>query len=228
MVQAAFGQLPSWDDAVSGGGQDYLTMKDDGDYVLRFLTETPFEYMIHWVELGPKKVTKVKCASRGCILCAKNNQAKNTFIANVLDRKTGRCHVYEFGRQVFDQLKRYVKNPRWGDVRKYDVRINKEKGRKPNVYIVQAEPPISPLTDDEMVMAREFVKERGDLNKLSAPYTNDDIRKKLVGFGDESGFDAPPTSTATRSAPGRVAAATVVDETETGFDFPEFNSADFN
>lgn len=219
MAQAAFGQLASWDDAVPSGGGDFLNMKDDGDYVLRFLTEIPYEYPVHWVELGPNKRVKIKCAGPGCLLCEKDNKSKNTFLANVLNRTDGQCYVYEFGRQIFDQLKSYAKNPKWGDIRRYDVRINKKKGRKPNVYIVQAEPPIEELSAAEKEAANEHCS-RMDLNKLAAPYTNDDIRRKLA---EHSGEELPEDNFSQKSQT-QTPPTTGFDpmENQTDFEFPEF------
>lgn len=226
MVQAAFGQLSSWDDAAAPSkGADYLNLKENGDYVIRFLNEMPYEFMSHWVELGGKKLTKVKCAGRGCVLCAKGNAAKLNYVSNVLNRATGKCAIYEFGPQIFEQLKRYAKNPRWGDIRKYDICINKEKDRRPNVYIVQAQPPISPLVDDEIAQAREFIKEKGDLNKLSAPLTNEEIRQKLSSLGGGSDLGGDFSAKPSMSKTSAVKEEDTASETDTGlnFDFPDFD-----
>lgn len=226
MVQAAFGELTSWDDAMAGGSSLYMTMKDDGDYCLRFLNERPFEYAIHWVNLENGSKTKIKCASRGCILCAKGEEVKPEFIADVMDRKTGTLHVLEFGRQIFDQLKGYAKNSKWGDIRKYDVNINKKKGRKPNTYMVQAEPPISPLTDDEAAKASDFCKNRGDLNKLSAPITNDGIKKRLsdLSGGGSRSSDFGSNTSSNRPTPKTPPAEEPAVSTE--FDYPEFSTSE--
>lgn len=217
MAQAAFGKLTSWDDAVPAGGGDFFNTKEDKEYHLRFLTDIPFEYPVHWLELDGGKKLKLKCAGRGCVLCAAGHEAKVTFVANVLDRQTGRVQIYEFGRQIFDQLKGYAKNAKWGDIRKYDVCIDKKKNRKPNVYMVQAEPPLFPLTDDEKATAMEFIKDRGDLNKLAAPMTNDEIRKKLAEVG-ASNLAGPSASASFSGA---------VSMTEPSTDNADFKFPDF-
>lgn len=229
---AAFGQLASWDDAVPSGGGDFLNMKDDGDYVLRFLTDIPYEYPVHWIDVGTstqRRMVKVKCAGRGCMVCAKGEKfkAKNTFLANVMNRKDGQCYAFEFGRQIFDQLKGYAMNQKWGDIRGYDVRINKKKGRKPNVYMVQAEPPIGELTPAEVETAHEHCTKRTDLNKMAASSTNEEIQQKLAEFMNEGGGVSADTSF-TQTPPTITGFDPMVSSGDaqaqaTDFTFPDFN-----
>lgn len=224
MAQVAFGKLTSWDDAsVASSGKDYMNMKEDGDYPMRVVTDIPYEYPTHWIEEDGKG-TKVKCAGRGCILCGKGNEQKITYAVNVINRTNGRCQVFEFGKQIYDQLHGLAKSSKWGDLRKYDININKKKGRKPMVYQVTPEPPLAPLSDAEIVMVKEFMKGRGDLDKISAPLSNDDIRQKLAkvfGTDSEYGDSGAFVRKATESTGKDVSAPTTLD---TEFDFSEFDT----
>lgn len=243
MANVAFGQLKSWDDVSTGGGGDFLNMKDDGDYVLRFLTDIPYEYGVHWIDVGmngQKSMRKVKCAGNWhddpkdhCILCAKgpNFKPKKTFIANVLNRADGQCYAYEFGPQVFGQLKKCAKNPKWGDIRMYDIRITKDKNGKPNVYTSVPEPPIGPLTPEEAELAHDFSTNRMILDKLAAPYTNDEIRNKLEGYmsNQTGGADFSATTQFTQTSTQATAPAPAASfEAQANPAMPEFKFPDFN
>lgn len=223
MSDAAFGQLTSWDDAVPTGGGEYLNMKEDGDYYMRFLIGVPYEYRVHWIEGPSGKMVKLKCAGPDCMLCAKGPEfrAKVTFLAPVLNRATGRCQLLEFGRQIFNQLKDYAKNPKWGDIRGYDILVTKKKGGKPNVYNVMAEPPVSAMTEEETAMVNDYLTNKIDLDELAAPGDNDTNRRRLEGSDD--GFSVSSGASFKQTSTSNTFSAPAATEGEMpAFNFPEF------
>lgn len=183
-----FGQLDSWESEGSGSKtskEDYLNIKTDGITVVRFLTEPPFKYHAHWVDLGTRKM-KVNCAGRDCLLCKQGNEAIKFYVSIVLNRETGRCQVFEFKKQIFDGLKGFFTDlPDWGSLLAYDVKIDRKLSRKPEVYKLIPRPK-TPLTKEELVMIAEF-KDRVSLDKHCSPMTNEAIQKRLDGGGQASG-----------------------------------------
>lgn len=213
-----FGQLDSWESEGAGRAskEDYLNIKTDGTTVLRFLTEPPFKYFAHWVDLGTRKM-KLNCAGRDCVLCKQGNEAIKFYVSIVLNRETGRCQVFEFKKQIFDGLHGFFNDkPDWGSLLEYDVKIDRKLSRKPEVYKLIPKPK-APLTKDEQTMIAEF-KERVKLDKHCAPMTNEAIEKKLSdaanpgggggGFGGNQSYTPRMADTSTIVA----AAATSADE----------------
>jgi len=226
MGTAAFGQLTSWNDvSPSGSGGDFTRLPEDGDYDFRFLTEIPFEYPVHWVENSRGKRSKIKCAGRGCPVCERGEVPKNVYLCHVINRKLNRIQVYEFGKQVFDQIKKLALNPKWGDIRGYDVTITKDVASKPQVYNVSPDPAKNNLTDEEKADAMEFMK-RMDLNKLSASAKPEEVNQKLAEI--EGGTFAPVaagTAFSHKGSTGTDSAAPAEEKPNWDFEqnFPDFS-----
>lgn len=68
--------------------------------------------------------------------------------------------VFEMGDQIYIEMRKYLADPDWGDVTRYDFKItrNKEKTSDPGsepFYSVQPNPNKSPITAEETKMVEE-------------------------------------------------------------------------
>lgn len=224
MAIMTFGQLDSWDSDGSSkraSKDDYFNIRKDGRYVVRFV-DKPFRFQAHWVEPIPGgKKLKVNCAGRDCKLCKggviggikmEANQAKNYFVSLIKNCDAKRFQVFEYTRQIFEQVKRYNSSKAWGDPVNYDIEIERNVNKKPDVYqcVPQPKEPLSP----EDVSALEEFKARIDLAKYTAPMDNEGIERRVLEFIQRS--------TLSGTAPmGVIAAAatTKAAEVDTDFDF---------
>lgn len=181
----SFGQT-SWDAAQSGGGgrDDFLNINKDGQYSVRTLSD-PFTYSVHWVEDETKQIRKVNCAGRGCILCKEaaagvegSAKAQIRYLLEVLSRDDNKCHLIEFGPQVFNGIKVLVSSKHWGDPKGYDILIDRDKSRPPSsIYQVMPVGKTEMSLEDKAAI-KEFM-ERIDLSNFVQPSTNESILKKL-------------------------------------------------
>lgn len=213
MVQTSFGQT-SWDTAPSGGGgrDDFLNINKDGQYTVRVLSD-PFTYSVHWVEDSNKQIRKVNCAGRGCLLCKEAAagipgavKAQIRYLVEVLSRDTSKCHLIEFGPQVFNGIRALHGSKHWGDPKTYDILIDRNKSRPPSgIYQVM---PVgkTDMSLEDRANIKEFM-ERIELSTFVQPSTNESILKKLgrEGASTETGTDGaawsrPGTATVTTDA----------------------------
>jgi hypothetical protein len=184
MPKVTFGQLESWGSASSQGGtekDDFLNMKEDGIYQIRTVTEgAPYEFAVHWAQNTEGKARKINCAGRDCLLCKEGNEPQVKYMIAALNRDKNRVQVVEFGKQVYTALKKHAFDPDWGDPRNYDIKIDKDRGRGASAtYILTAKPTgMGPLSQEESQKVKEFLT-RVNLDRLSAPSTEDEILRKL-------------------------------------------------
>lgn len=223
MTQTSFGQT-SWDNAPSGGGgrDDFLNINKDGQYTVRVLSD-PFTYSVHWVEDQNKQIRKVNCAGRGCLLCKEAAagvpgaaKAQVRYLLEVLSRDTNKCHLIEFGPQVFNGIRALVGSKHWGDPKTYDVLIDRNKSRPPSgIYQVM---PVgkTEISLEDRAAIKEFM-ERIELSSFVQPSTNESILKKLGRDGSAAATDG---SAGTWSRPG---AATGTETAKQAADDTAFN-----
>ena len=214
MATLTFGQLDSWESEVSGKGtkEDYLRMGkgSDGKYVLRFMTNPPFKFMAHWVELKNGKKTKLNCAGRDCNLCKSGNEANKMFASVVFNRDLGRPQMFDFKTSIFDQIRTHQLNKHWGSLLNYDVEVDRLASRGFKTFITTPLPKEA-LTKEELAMVAEF-SARIDINTHCASMSNEAIEKRLAELNGESyvpGKIAPEVAAAANKA--------VADDTDFNF-----------
>lgn len=198
----------SWEEAdVQQKNNDFVQMKDEGDYDFRIFT-SPYQFYSHWTKDATGKDRKVHCAVDGCPVCERGEKASARWFVGVMNRKTNKCEILEVGSQVYQQLLVLAKNPKWGDPKGYDITITRRpKGTNPLYTTVPN--PKSDFTDTEKKMAKEFLG-RVDLVKLSASPSADKVREVL-------GLASAPTVSAVSSDFGSSEESASIEEDDFGF-----------
>lgn len=177
---------------------------------VRVLDEGPVFKFVHWVDNRPYNCPGPE---GGCPMCRANKAAKaayggdpkefkppyrnaRTGMVNILT--TGNeVKILTFGQKIGDGLKALDKNEAWGDLREYDVDINKSGTGFGTTYTVT--PNIKkPLTAEQQGIADNG---RHDLEKEAIPASVD----KLVALMNSGGTDDGGTSgtSASASVPNR-------------------------
>lgn len=212
-----FGEKDWGEESASGGGRnDFFHMKRDGQYKVRVVGK-PHEFGVHWIEHNGNR-TKVNCAGKGCVLCAKGLKPSIRYMVPAIFRSgpdvtEGSISITEFGPQVYGHIRALYKTPDWGNPIKYDLIVdkNKSRGASGTYFVTPAKE--YPLSDDEQVAVREFL-ERVNLREFSASMPNELIIEKLgpevcASLGLESKASTAPTA-------------------GNDFDFPEEDGDEYN
>jgi len=138
-------------DIPSGSG-NFLKL-EDGSNKIRICTKA-LEVTYHEDKEGAKYSTTV-CSGDGCELCKSGKPKKFKYAFLVLNRKDGKPYIYESPITVFRQIVAYETNDEYGDIRKYDISINKEGVARNTTYTIMPSPKKSELTDEEVKMIAE-------------------------------------------------------------------------
>jgi hypothetical protein len=138
-------------DIPSGSG-NFLKL-EDGSNKIRICTKA-LEVTYHEDKEGTKYSTTV-CSGDGCELCKSGKPKKFKYAFLVLNRKDGKPYIYESPITVFRQIVAYETNDEYGDIRKYDISINKEGVARNTTYTIMPSPKKSELTDEEVKMIAE-------------------------------------------------------------------------
>jgi len=135
-------------DIPSGSG-NFLKL-EDGANKIRICTKA-LEVAYHEDKSGGKYSTTV-CSDEACELCKAGKPKKFKYAFLVLNRKDGKPYVYESPITVFRQIVAYETNAEYGDIRKYDITINKEGIARNTTYTIMPSPNKSELSDKEVTM----------------------------------------------------------------------------
>ena len=138
-------------DIPSGSG-NFLKL-ENGANKIRLCTKA-LEVAFHEDNTGSKYSTTV-CPSNGCELCKAGKPKKFKFAFLVLNRTDGKPYIYESPLTVFRQIVAYERNPEYGDIRKYDITINKEGVARNTTYTIMPSPKKSELTTEETKLIAE-------------------------------------------------------------------------
>lgn len=176
MAELTYGQLESWDDAKISSGNDFMKL-EVGSNELRIFTN-PYQFVVHWVTDASGSMRKVKCALSDCPLCKKGLKTQYRWYLGVINRESGQAEILEASSQILQGIKALVNNPKWGDVKKYDIDIQRRKKGTNPLYSVMPDPNKGPLSNEEKKTVSEFF-ENTDLNKLIEPSTPEQVLEKL-------------------------------------------------
>lgn len=198
-----------------GGSDDFLQLNKDGQYELRIIGESPYEFAIHWTEDVNGQTRRVKCAGRGCVLCKEDHKPQIRYLLEVMNRQEdNKCQLVEFGPQVYNQIVALNNSKHWGDPSKYDILIDRSKARGPSdMYQVMAIGAKGELNPDEAAKAAEFrTRIESVISKVACAATNDEILQKLGRTSGSSSTSWSQTQTASPSTSSS-------DDSDTDFDF---------
>lgn len=168
----------NWDEG-DVGGSDFVSL-EEGSNAVRCIS-SPYQHYIAFVTDTSGKSRKLRSAVKDCPLVQRGEKIQARWYVGVLSRKTGKPGIMEIGPQIFKQIVALSKKPKWGDPRAYDIDVVRQpKGSQP-LYVVSPEPK-EPLSDEEQVLVKEFLK-RVDLAKMTEAPTPDEVLEKLGEMG---------------------------------------------
>jgi len=216
----------------SGGGaggaereekNDFLRLKNDGDYIIQLLSDAPMAYHEHWSKTSDGQKRSVRCALRNCTLCKEYDIAKNSADAKLreeskqlraspkyaieafllaqgnerLGQSTGRAVIFEFGKQIYDQISQVAKtlDKVGSQLSGCILLINRDQQRGPSgMYSVTLVPTQYKMTQPQLDLVKSFEERAIDLSKLYAPPEDEANMRRLGRLGppSDSGAGAPP------------------------------------
>lgn len=163
-----------------GGGNDFKKLKD-GFNIVRVMTN-PYQFSVNWLTTpdGKKRKIYTPISSPELVkkLEASDFRSQRKWFVTILDREDDKFKLLEIGSQIFQGIQDCHDNPSWGDVTQYDVTIKKGKRQtktgEQTFYSVQGNPPISPLTQEQLDELAAF-KERCSPEKFTNPTEPEEV-----------------------------------------------------
>jgi hypothetical protein len=235
---STFGEV-SWNDDVFPGdnkkqtnSKDLFLRLDEGPNEIRILTQ-PYQYLVHkYKKEGDNGFgQKVQCSAihGSCPLCADGDKAKPRWLLGVISRKTGTYKILDISFAVFSQIRKYNKNPRFGDPTKYDINIEVDKnGGATGYYSVQALPK-EPLSAADQVIKDSI--DFDDLKRRVTPPTPEKVQARLDKINGVTTSGAPATSAPApaavkKSTKAAAPAVSMTDDEELDKTFPDYEGED--
>lgn len=200
-VEGKIGEI-DWDEAECSGSNRqsiFLNMRKPGNYTVRVVSK-PHQYFCHWVEAADGSRRKINCTHDGnCPVCVDQGKGpQSKWLLKVLYRSENGTvlRVLDAGSQILGQIRDLHKNPKFGNVSKYDIEIVRGDRNQNPLYRVL---PLGtaakgdPLTDDE----KKLVKASGDsdsdsfinMKDLCKPTSREKINE-VLGIKNESTDDS--------------------------------------
>ena len=242
-----FGEV-SYNDDVYGDNKKTVNNKDlyfrlkEGTNELRLVT-VPHQYIVHKYKAEGDKGfgTKIMCSAAhgSCPVCdiidPETNKpkfpAKLRWFFGAINRDTGKTQILDVGFAVYQQLRKWAKNAKWGDPAKYDIDIVVDpKGGATGYYTVQVCSK-EPLSAEDQKKKDEF--DLIDLKRRCTPPTVEFVLSRLENL---NGVVAPANGNAGNAGnAGKTAAPKVTNNTPAQVsmsddedDSPDFPAYDAN
>lgn len=187
MTTQIFGEV-AWNDDLGGqdgkkfaNSKDLFLRLDEGPNEIRLVTQ-PYQYLVHKFKKEGDTVgygQKILCSALNgsCPLCALGDEAKPRWLLGVISRKTNTYKILDVSRSIITAIKKYNKNPRFGDPSKYDINIEVDKnGGATGYYSVQGLQK-EPLSADDQVIKDNV--DTDDLKRRVTPPTPEFVQKKM-------------------------------------------------
>src|SRR5574337_562714 len=214
------------DNKQKGNSKDLFLRLDEGANEIRLLTQ-PFQYLVHkYKKPGDNGFgQKVQCSAvhGSCPLCAEGDKAKPRWLLGVISRKDGTYKILDISFAVFSQIRKYNKNPRFGDPTKYDINVEVDKnGGATGYYSVQALPK-EPLSAADQVIKDNI--DFDDLKRRVTPPTPDKVQgriDKINGVTTNGATTAAPApAAAKKSTKAAAPAVSMTDDEDLDKSFPD-------
>lgn len=173
----------------SGPKEEFLKLKDGNDNTVRMLTNAHQYYVHQWRVPSDNSFHRVKCTkpvNGTCPVCDAGDRPKVRWLAKVLERKTGKVKIFDFGSSIMKDLKKLASS-KWGPPSRYDITITQDSKAGPTGYYSIVNEPPEPLTPDEQVLRDEI-----DLEDLKRRSTPPPIEKVQQQFADLLAKGAKP------------------------------------
>lgn len=216
MSEVKYGELADWEDGDVSGLNDFMNLTE-GDNNVRIFTN-PYQFSVAWIKDQTGANRKLRAAASNCPLVKSGQKVTQRWYLGVLDRDSGQAKILEISSQVYLGIKNLHTNPKWGNVKQYDINIKRNpKGSQP-LYQVMPYPKEKPSSED-VSLAKAFL-ERVNIAQFTQPPTAEEVEKRLA----EVLGTAIPNTTVTEevnkavtvSAPAEAAQPSVSDD---DFDF---------
>lgn len=206
MTNPVFGRV-SWGEKVrsGNGGNDFLRLSKDGSFEYRILGADAFAFATHWAKDNDGGTKTVRCAGKDCVLCKEGNKIKVRYSIEAYSLDEKRPGILELTGQAYAGLQGIANNPKFGDPRKYNIMITRDKARAPSAMYVVNFIGRDELDPDARKLCVEFMEKKLDLNKLCGSQTNEEIMRRLgrmPASGSSSGFGGGPSDGETEEASG--------------------------
>jgi len=202
---------------------DFLRLKADGDYIIQLMSEAPMAYHEHWSKTSDGQNRSLRCALRNCTLCKEADAAKNSPDPKVreaakqmvskpkyaieafllaqgnerLGQTTGRAVIFEFGKQIYDQISQVAKtlDKIGGQLSGSILLVNREARRGPSgMYSVTLVPTAYKMNQQQLDAVKVFEEKGIDLSKLYAPPEDEANMRRLGRIGGGPDASAVPLS----------------------------------
>jgi hypothetical protein len=185
-----------WDDVNCKNGERksiFLSMKEPGNYQVRIVSK-PYQYFCHWIDMEDGSRRKVNCLDDGahdgkcpvCVSTGKGPQFK--WLLKVLFRtpQGSVLRLLDAGAQILGQIRDLHKDPEFGSVAKYDIKIIRGQRNANPLYRVlplgSAKDP-KPLTEEEKKIVKDSSEVGSesyvDMVKFCQPSTLEQINEVL-------------------------------------------------
>jgi hypothetical protein len=152
---------------------------EQGDNSVRIVSN-PYQFVVHWAKDSSQTDRKIKCAIKNCPLCKKGIKTQYRWLLGVIDRADGQPKLLEISSQIFNAIKLYKDNKKWGNVTLYDINIRRgPKGAQP-LYTVMPDSEKGKITVQEQEAVDSFF-EKIDMNKYVEPASPEEVIEKLGG-----------------------------------------------
>jgi len=200
---------------------DFLRLKADGDYIIQLMSDAPMAYHEHWSKTADGQNRSLRCCLRNCTLCKEADAARNSPDPKVreaskqmgakpkyaieayllaqgnerLGQTTGRAVIFEFGKQIYDQVSQVAKtiDKVGGQLSGSILLVNREARRGPSgMYSVTLVPTAYKMNAQQLDAVKEFEEKSIDLNKLYSPPDDEANMRRLGRTGGSP--DAPAAS----------------------------------
>ncbi len=195
-----------------------------GDNKLRIVSMAGKKTKVHWVMYhGTQKKVCVRCPSEGCPICIAGEKPKTNYILKVIDRATQTLRLYEFSKQIKDEIERLSvglkkdKATASDSLSQYDVNVEKGAKNANPLYHVNI------IGKNKMETTKEKLLHESDNDLMAAdtlnveelikPWSIKRIREQIYGI-DENGN---PVVSKYNNAGGQ--AATAGAEADTSFNY---------
>jgi len=234
-----FGEVSFLDDIYgdnkkTGNNKDLFLRLKEGSNELRLIT-VPHQYIVHKYKADGDKGygSKVMCSAThgSCPVCDIPGEepgkpkfpAKLRWFFGAINRDTGKTQILDVGFAVYQQLRKWAKNPKWGDPAKYDIDIVVDpKGGATGYYTVQVCSK-EPLSAEDQKKKDEF--DLIDLKRRCSPPTVEFTLSKLEKLNAEFPGNSNAGKTASPgkgSGPVKTAAPAPVSMSADEDDSPDF------
>lgn len=193
-----------------------------GDNKIRIVSMAGKKTRVHWtVYHGGQKKVCVRCPTEGCPICIAGEKAKTNYILKVIDRATQTLRLYEFSKQIKDEIERLSvglkkeKATASDSLSQYDINVEKGPKNANPLYHVNIIGKNKLETNKEKLLHESdtelIANDTYNVEELIKPWSVKRIREQIYGI-DENG--APVQSKYNNSG-----APAVEAEGNTGFNY---------